>query len=287
MKIRYKLAFAGVLLAASLLGIFGIWSWFLRDYREWGGLLELLMVVCLPASLVVGPVALLLYARHQLRQLDRLYQQGMGRPGADQRMASPEAPAVVSTMVYLLWFLLVVMASGVIIIGLGIYAHSERAETAGRILGIGAFALLAIGRMWKGRLARSRLFVWLDSLLSGSAGRLKAIVALAFVVLAGVLFERRHRIPIYEDEARTRTSVLEHIPIGTALDSARLAIERSGFECEVLDKMRDPSPKSRRSLYCAKSGWGFVVYGTWRIFFWLDPVNRVKEVSVTYGVTGP
>src|SRR5205807_2560857 len=62
MKISYKLAFAGILLAASAVGFVAAWSWFLREYRLQGDPFALLMIVGLPASVVVG----LFYARQRV-----------------------------------------------------------------------------------------------------------------------------------------------------------------------------------------------------------------------------
>jgi hypothetical protein len=80
MKIRYKLAFAGLVLAASAVGFVAAWSWFLREYRLQGDPFALLMVVGLPAGVVVG----LFYARQRVRQLDAWRQQEMGRSRRDE-----------------------------------------------------------------------------------------------------------------------------------------------------------------------------------------------------------
>ena len=80
MTLRSKLVLAGLLVAASAIGVVAMWSWFFRVYRLQGDPLALLMMVVLPASVVVGLFA----ARQRVRQLHAWRDREAGQGARDE-----------------------------------------------------------------------------------------------------------------------------------------------------------------------------------------------------------
>ena len=116
------------------------------------------------------------------------------------------------------------------------------------------------------------------SLLVGFAVTL--VIALGFVWLFG-----QRRIRLYRDDARTRAAVLERVPVGTAIDSARQIIEAAGFVCALEDDVDLTPDPWRNRLYCARSGCGGIGRREWRISFYFAESRRVEGVRVVSGIS--
>ena len=119
---------------------------------------------------------------------------------------------------------------------------------------------------------------------------LRALLGIPLVLLGAVALiavKQRGRIPVYEDEDRTRLAILQRVPLGSSVGTAQRIMDRGGFRCVVEDDVDlRPDPWTRR-IYCWRSKWAWVGERDWRVSLALGPDNRVVGIDVTYAITGP
>lgn len=109
-------------------------------------------------------------------------------------------------------------------------------------------------------------------------GAVLAILAVAIAAeLAWSTWSRE--VPLYRDEARSRQAVLEHVPLGTDLRTARARMEDDGFRCQGVEY-----PPGEEALRCSRDR--LVRFVGWTIL--LEAMDStVTEVRVAYAATLP
>jgi hypothetical protein len=88
------------------------------------------------------------------------------------------------------------------------------------------------------------------------------------LVVVGLTQRWRHRIQLYEDDNRSRESILRHVPRGTPMAQARSTLESGGFDCELSTGLRPANGRASRpfpahGLTGGAVGAGRLAYG-WR-----------------------
>jgi hypothetical protein len=102
------------------------------------------------------------------------------------------------------------------------------------------------------------------------------------LVVVGLTQRWRHRIQLYEDDNRSRESILRHVPRGTPMAQARSTLESGGFDCELSTGLRRGERTGLSALSCARSDWWGS--GRWSVGLWLEG-ELVEDISVGFGRT--